>query len=374
MKALIVLGTRPEAVKLAPVYEALAYSRIEPVLCLTSQHRELLTPVLELFGLKPDFDLDVMTPGQTLDGLTARLMTRLGEVYDAVSPQVALVQGDTTTTFCGALSAFYHQVPVGHVEAGLRTGDFTSPYPEEMNRVLTTRLATWHFAPTEHNRETLLREGVDERAIHVTGNPVIDALATVRKRLDEGNVSAAARALLERFSRPFVLVTGHRRESFGAPFKGLCRGLHRVAEAHPEIDLVYPVHLNPNVRSAVEPILGNQPNVHLIEPLGYEPFLALMNQAQFVITDSGGVQEEAPALGKPVLVMRETTERVETVGGAVRLVGTDPDAIYLHSHRLLTEPAYFEQMATADSPYGDGEAAARIVAVLEDDLTSRATA
>jgi UDP-N-acetylglucosamine 2-epimerase len=369
MKVLLIFGTRPEAVKLAPVYQALNQSAyLEPLICLTSQHRELVAPVLELFELTPDFDLDVMTPGQSLDQLTARLVAALGDMFTKVQPAAVVVQGDTTSTLCGALSAFYHGVPVAHIEAGLRTGDMRSPFPEEMNRVLTTRLAKWHFAPTAHNQNALLAEGIDPNSIHVTGNPVIDALMQVRGRISAGNYSAITAAVLKRFQRPFILVTGHRRESFGAPFQALCEGLRRLAQAHRDVDLVYPVHLNPQVREPVERLLSDQDNIHLIEPLGYEPFLALMLKCKFIITDSGGVQEEGPALGKPVLVMRDTTERIEAIGGAVRMVGTDPERIFTEGHALLTNPVHYAEMANAHSPYGDGTSAQQIVAVLERSL------
>ena len=372
MKVLFVFGTRPEAVKLAPVINRMRESStLEPVVCSTSQHVALLQPVLELFDIQPEIDLGVMSPNQALGGLSGRILSGLDDVFTTVDPNAVIVQGDTTSTFCGALSAFYHRRPVGHVEAGLRTGNFDAPYPEEMNRVLTTRLTRWHFAPTEQNRQTLLDEGMPEEHVYLTGNPVIDALHEVRARIEGGALTPHTQALFSRFNRPFVLITGHRRESFGTPFRDLCQGLLAIAERYSDIDLVYPVHLNPEVQRPVRALLEPAENIHLLEPLGYEAFLALMHRAKFVITDSGGVQEEAPALGKPVLLMREETERKEALGGAVEMVGTDPNRIFAAADRLLTDNAHYEHMAQSQSPYGDGKAASRIVNILEKALCPR---
>jgi len=368
-RVLVVLGTRPEAVKLAPVIRALhAEPRVEPVVCVTSQHREMLDQVLRLFEITPDHDLEVMMPDQDLADLTARALSRLAPLVREAAPAAVLVQGDTTTTLCGALAAFYQDVPVGHVEAGLRTGNLRAPFPEEMNRTVTSRLATWHFAPTEHNRATLRAEGVPDEAIVVTGNPVIDALHQIRDRIEAGRISPGTRALLERFARPLILVTGHRRESFGPPFEALLRGLAGLAAAHPEIDLVYPVHLNPRVWGPVHAALAGCANVHLVAPLDYEGFVALMHRSRFVITDSGGVQEEAPALGRPVLLMRGQTERIEALGRGVVMVGTDAERIRAESERLLGDPEHYARMARASSPYGDGRAAGRIASGLADRL------
>jgi len=369
VKVLFVFGTRPEAVKLSPVINRMRdASPLQPVVCNTAQHVSLLQPVLELFQVGVDVDLGVMSPGQALGGLSARILERLEAVFTDVDPAAVVVQGDTTSTFCGALSAFYHRRPVGHVEAGLRTGNFDAPFPEEMNRVLTTRLARWHFAPTASNRQALLDEGVLDADIYLTGNPVIDALQEMRERIEGNGLSHETQALLTRFTRPFILVTGHRRESFGAPFRALCQGLRDLAEQHPDIDLVYPVHLNPEVQRPVRALLAGATNVHLLGPLDYEAFLALMYRARFVITDSGGVQEEAPALGKPVLLMREETERKEALGGAVEMVGTQPSRIIAAAERLLTDEAHYARMARSQSPFGDGRAAQRIVSILENAL------
>lgn len=365
-RVLVLFGTRPEAVKMAPIVHALAdHPRLEPKVCVTAQHREMLDQILELFSVTPDADLDLMRPGQDLAGLTARIMEALPPVLRSLRPDAVLVQGDTTTTFCGALAAFYEGIPVGHVEAGLRTGDLTAPFPEEGNRLLTTRISRWHYAPTDHNRDTLLAEGVDPATVFVTGNPVIDALLETRARVERGDGGEAAEALQARFTRPYILVTGHRRESFGGGFEAICRALARIAAVHPEIDIVYPVHLNPNVQEPVHRLLGDHPNIHLIEPQGYLPFVALMNGARFILTDSGGVQEEAPSLGKPVLVMRDKTERTEALEYGVRLVGTDEARIVAESERLLIDPAHYRRMAEAINPYGDGRAAQRIAERLD---------
>ena len=356
---MLIFGTRPEAVKMAPVIQALqTHPRLRPVVCLTAQHREMLDQVMDFFGLQADHDLDLMQPGQSLNVLAGNILQALAPVLAQEQPAAVLVQGDTTSTFCGALAAFHERIPVGHIEAGLRTGDLTAPFPEEANRLLTTRLARWHFAPTGRNRDNLLREGVPPAQVHVTGNTVIDALLWARERVGQAQAS----------QRPYVLVTGHRRESFGAGFEAICRGIAELARRHPELDIVYPVHLNPQVQTPVQRLLGGLPNVRLIEPQPYADFVALMDGALFILTDSGGVQEEAPSLGKPVLVMRETTERPEGLAGGVRLVGTSAERILAESERLLSDPLHYRRMAEAANPYGDGQAAERVVGVLDEAL------
>lgn len=365
-KVMLVFGTRPEAIKMVPLVQELARRpEFIPQVVVTAQHRQMLDQILELFGVRPDVDLNLMQPGQTLAALTARAIEKLAPVIDELKPDAILVQGDTTSTFCGALAAFYQNVPIGHVEAGLRTGDLRAPFPEEMNRVLTTRLATWHFAATENNRRTLLAEGVSPDRAFVTGNTVIDALLQVRDRVQNGQQSDVTRSLMSRFRKPYILLTGHRRESFGTGFESICTAIRTLAERHPELDFVYPVHLNPNVQEPVRRILGGLSNVSLIEPQGYEPFVALMCGARFILTDSGGVQEEAPSLGKPVLVMRDVTERQEGLDGGVRLVGTNPDRIIQESERLISDPEHHRRMAEAINPYGDGTSSRQIVDLLQ---------
>jgi len=370
-KIMLIFGTRPEVIKMAPIAKALAaHPGFEPILCVTAQHREMLDQALELFGLKVNIDLDVMRPNQDLASLSARILQQLSPWLEQFKPDATLVQGDTTSTLFGALASFYKGIPVGHVEAGLRTGDMHSPFPEEMNRVLTTRLCRWHFTPTKHNRETLLNEQIEEGAVYITGNTVIDALQWMRKRIQSGEIDSATKELMDRFKRPYILITGHRRESFGPGFEAICSALGYLAEKYPAMDLVYPVHLNPNVQQPVNRLLSKFSNIHLIKPLGYEPFVALMNSATFILTDSGGVQEEAPSLGKPVLVMRDKTERIEGLAGGVLLVGTDRDKIIFESERLLNDPGHYQAMAEAGNPYGDGKAAERIVDILERTLAN----
>jgi len=365
-KVLFIFGTRPEAIKLAPLVRAMLESpELTPVVCLTAQHREMLDQVMDLFGLPANHDLNIMRANQTLAGLTSRLIENLDQVVREEAPSVVVVQGDTTSTFCGALAAFYNQVPVAHVEAGLRTGNLKEPFPEEMNRVLVSRLARWHFSPTQGNADNLLNEGVPAEQVHVTGNTVIDALLTVSTAVAEGRCSEQTRELVSELPDDYILVTGHRRESFGAGFENICAALRGLAEANPSLHIIYPVHLNPNVREPVQRILGDLPNVRLIEPASYEPFVALMQNARFIITDSGGVQEEAPSLGKPVLVMRNTTERTEAVGLGVQLVGTASDSILSAAQALLDDPALYQRMAQAQNPYGDGRASERIRRILE---------
>ncbi|POF92543.1 non-hydrolyzing UDP-N-acetylglucosamine 2-epimerase [Pseudomonas putida] len=364
LKTLTVFGTRPEAIKMAPLALQLAQdSRFEARVCVTGQHRQMLDQVLELFGITPDYDLNIMKAGQDLTGVTTAILQGIKPVLAGFKPDVVLVHGDTATTFATSLAAYYQQIPIAHVEAGLRTNNLYSPWPEEGNRRLTGALAALHFAPTTTSRENLLREGTDPMHIFTTGNTVIDALLEVEKKLQSPELNA-------RFARHFsylaadrrlLLVTGHRRENFGGGFERICQALVHTARQFPELDVVYPVHLNPNVREPVNRLLGDVRNIHLIEPLDYLPFVYLMTRAYVILTDSGGIQEEAPALGKPVLVMRDTTERPEAVAaGTVRLVGTQVDSIVRELNTLLTNEAVYREMSVAHNPYGDGHACARI--------------
>ena len=372
IRVLTVFGTRPEAIKMAPVVRALAaHPRVEGRVCVTAQHRDMLDQVLSLFELVPDYDLDLMRPGQDLHALTARVLTGMRPVLEASRPDVVLVHGDTTTTLAATLAAFYSGVPVGHVEAGLRTGDLRAPFPEEANRVLADKLCTWHFAPTERSAAILRAEGQEPSRVHVTGNTVIDALLWMRDRVRvapaerfEAAFGSAWASTLDP-AVPLVLITGHRRESFGDGFRNICRALRTLALRHPDVQLVYPVHLNPNVQGPVRETLSDLPNVHLLPPMEYEPFVRLMDRSTFILTDSGGIQEEAPSLGKPVLVMREVTERPEGVeSGTVRLVGTDTERIVAESERLLLDPEAATTMRRAHNPYGDGRASQRITDLL----------
>lgn len=367
-KILAVFGTRPEAIKMAPVVSELRDSdRINVRVCVTAQHRQMLDQVLSLFGVIPDHDLDLMQPNQTLDALTARVLTGVGTVLDAELPDVVLVHGDTTTTLATSLAAFYRKLPLGHVEAGLRSGSLLAPWPEELNRRVATLATRFHFAPTESSRRNLLAEGVPEGHIYVTGNTVIDALlTTVKKTRADGPQAWRSRFPFLDDNRRLVLVTGHRRESFGIGFQNICEALIEIAERF-DVQIVYPVHPNPNVREPVVKWLGKHAHIVLIEPLDYEPFVALMDRAYLIITDSGGIQEEAPSLGKPILVMRETTERPEAVdAGTVVLVGTDKRAIVEEASKLLSDETHYRRMAEAINPYGDGLASKRIRKVLED--------
>lgn len=363
-KVMVVFGTRPEAIKMAPLVEALkATPGVETIVAVTAQHRQMLDQVLELFGIIPDEDLDVMQPGQSLAGLTARILAGMTEVIAKHAPDIVLVHGDTTTTLATSLAAFYNRTPIGHVEAGLRTGNLYSPWPEEANRKLTGSLTALHFAPTERSRDNLMAEGVREDGIHVTGNTVIDALlAVVDKIRTQPDLE---QALADQFpfldpGKRLVLVTGHRRENFGSGFEQICQALKAIA-ARGDTQVVYPVHLNPNVQEPVKRVLSGESSVHLIEPQDYLPFVYLMSRAHLIVTDSGGVQEEAPSLGKPVLVMRDTTERPEAVdAGTVILVGTDSKRIVEEVSRLLDDSSAYDQMSRAHNPYGDGQAATRI--------------
>ena len=369
MKILSIFGTRPEAIKMAPVIQVLqANPTFTAKVCVTAQHRQMLDQVLDLFSIRPDYDLDIMQEGQDLFGLTARMLPALRNVLVTEQPDMVLVQGDTTTCFVGSLAAFYLRIPVGHVEAGLRTHDIYAPFPEEANRAMTSRLAALHFAPTEQARRNLLAEGIAANTVHVTGNTVIDALLQVRDQLsanqDWRGVFGSAEAVI-RAGRPYILITGHRRENFGSGFQRICEAIALLAERRPQLHFVYPVHLNPNVQGPVHAILSNTKNIHLIPPLDYAPFVYAMHQARLILTDSGGVQEEAPSLGKPVLVTRETTERPEAVAaGAVLLVGTDKARIVQETERLLDDAAVYQKMSGTSNPYGDGHAAERIAALL----------
>lgn len=368
-RLLFVFGTRPEAIKLAPVIlAARRHPEFAVRVCVTAQHRQMLDQVLALFGIVPDSDLDLMRPGQTLAALTARIVEAVDAELAATPADVVVVQGDTTTTMGAALAAFYRRVPVAHVEAGLRTGRRDSPFPEEANRTITSLLANRHFAPTPSARANLLREGIAIDAIEVTGNTVIDALLWVRERVREQPPELPTPgAHLLASARPLVLVTGHRRESFGGGLEAICQALGQLAEAFPDTDIVYPVHLNPNVRDPVHRLLANRANVFLLPPLGYAPFVALLDRSTLVMTDSGGIQEEAPSLGKPVLVLRETTERPEAIeAGTALLVGTDAERIVAEAGRLLRDPAERLAMAASVNPFGDGCASERILDALSE--------
>ena len=389
-RVLLVFGTRPEAIKMCPlVKEFQKYPQdFETVVCVTGQHREMLDQVLDIFGVKPDYDLNIMKQGQDLYDVTARVLTGMRDVLDAVKPDVVLVHGDTTTSMAAAIAAFYRQIPVGHVEAGLRTHNLYSPWPEEMNRQVTGRIAEYDFAPTPLSRQNLLDEGVPAERITVTGNTVIDALHwVVENVLAKGyapkDPSVAAllqddkRSLLQgdkchsersEESRRLVLITGHRRENFGEGFISMCTAIRDLARKYPEVDFVYPMHLNPNVRKPIREVFGEHPaeNLHFIEPLDYLDFVYLMSRSYIVLTDSGGIQEEAPGLGKPVLVMRDTTERPEALeAGTVKLVGTDYGRIFMEVSRLLDDSDAYDAMSHAVNPYGDGKACPRIVEKLK---------
>jgi UDP-N-acetylglucosamine 2-epimerase (non-hydrolysing) len=365
---LIIFGTRPEAIKLAPVIRALAVSpRLTARVCVTGQHREMLDQMLGVFAIVPDHDLAVMKPDQDLFDLSARTLVGLRSVLDAERPAAVLVQGDTTSAMVAALAGFYRRIPVGHVEAGLRTGNPYNPFPEEMNRRIASHLSTWHFAPTARAAENLEREGIPRASVIVTGNTIVDALQYVVSRLERDPSTCAPVLPADRLAgRRLVLVTGHRRESFGDGMRNICHALLDLAERHSDLLVVYPVHLNPEVQRPVHQLLGRHPRIALTPPLDYLPFVDLMRRAYLILTDSGGLQEEAPSLGVPVLVMRETTERPEAVeAGTARLVGTDRDAIVAAANELLTNDAAHQRMRAAQNPFGDGRAAARIVAHLE---------
>ncbi|WP_295900281.1 non-hydrolyzing UDP-N-acetylglucosamine 2-epimerase [uncultured Vibrio sp.] len=365
-KILTIFGTRPEAIKMAPLVHALTLDeRFDAKCCVTAQHREMLDQVLELFEITPDYDLDLMKEGQTLNDVTAHILLELKSVLQDYMPDVVLVHGDTATTFAASLAAYYEQIEVGHIEAGLRTGKIYSPWPEEGNRRLTAVLTKYHFAPTQASKENLLEENYNSDYISVTGNTVVDALLMVEEKIKTDkhlNETLKSKFPFLNPEQKLILVTGHRRESFGGGFERICKALAITAKAHPDVQILYPMHLNPNVREPVNRILAGISNVYLIEPQPYLPFIYLMKQAYIILTDSGGIQEEAPSLGKPVLVMRDTTERPEAVeAGTVKLVGTDVNKIVTSLNELLTEIDKYEAMSFAHNPYGDGRACSRIL-------------
>lgn len=373
IKVLSIFGTRPEAIKMAPVVEFLKTdSRFVSKVCVTAQHREMLDQVLQLFDIEPDYDLNIMKPGQDLTDVTSSILLGLRSVLQEFQPDFVLVHGDTATTLAATLASYYQQVKVGHVEAGLRTNNIYSPWPEEGNRKLTGALANLHFAPTTTSANNLRAENVSDETIIVTGNTVIDALLMVNNKLKSNPVLAGENEKNFEFidpKRKIVLITGHRRESFGGGFERICKAILRLAKAYPEVDFVYPVHLNPNVRDVVHSVLLGQNNIYLIQPQDYLPFVYLMNAASIILTDSGGIQEEAPSLGKPVLVMRDTTERPEAVtAGTVKLVGTDERRIFDEVSLLLTNQDEYNRMCFAHNPYGDGKASSRIADAIVNSL------
>lgn len=369
-KVLLVFGTRPEAIKMAPLALQLKQQEggFETKVCVTGQHRQMLDQVLELFNLTPDYDLNLMKPGQTLSDITSGVLKGLEQVFAEWTPDVVLVHGDTATTFAASLAAYYHKIAVGHVEAGLRTGDIYSPWPEEANRKLTGALTTYHFAPTQSSYNNLIKENINPKNITITGNTVIDALLTVKEKVETD------RAVITQFEQQFdfldptkklILVTGHRRENFGQGFLNICTALANIAKQYPDVQIVYPVHLNPNVQKPVNELLSGISNIYLIAPQDYLPFVYLMNRSYLILTDSGGIQEEAPSLGKPVLVMRDTTERPEAVeAGTVKLVGTDAALIQQSVVELLENTDLYQTMAAAHNPYGDGTASQQIIRAL----------
>ena len=368
LKVMTVFGTRPEAIKMAPVVKALeAAPDMEAIVTVTAQHREMLDQVLHLFSITPDYDLNIMSAGQTLYDVTTKALLGLKDVLEEAKPDVVLVHGDTTTTFAGALAAFYQETPVGHVEAGLRTGNIYSPFPEEMNRKLTGSLTTYHFSPTSSAEKNLLKENISSEHLYVTGNTVIDALRTTVKEgyhFEEELLNS-----LDYEQKRIILVTTHRRENLGEPMRHVYRAIRRLVHEFDDIEVVFPVHRNPKVRSIVAEELGDTERVHLIDPLEYEPFANLMARSYLLMTDSGGIQEEAPALGKPVLVLRNTTERPEAVtAGTVKLVGTDEEAVFMTARRLLSDKEAYASMANSVNPYGDGEASRRIIEALRFEL------
>jgi UDP-N-acetylglucosamine 2-epimerase (non-hydrolysing) len=377
-KVLLVFGTRPEAIKMAPLVKTIEReTTIESKVCVTAQHREMLDQVLDIFDITPDYDLNLMKPGQNLYDITSNVLLAMKSVLEDFRPDTVLVHGDTTTNFAASLSAFYQKIKVGHVEAGLRTNNIYSPFPEEVNRQLTGVLANYHFAPTENSKNNLIKENKNPKNIIVTGNTVIDALLLVLDKIKNNKVlkekierdieSKFDNSQFSIFNSQFILVTGHRRENFGDGFVNICEALKTIAINNPNIDIVYPIHLNPNVQKAVKEILSNIENIHLIGPLQYESFIYLMSKSCFIITDSGGVQEEAPSLGKPVLVMRDTTERSEAVeAGTVKLVGTDKEKIIQEAQKLIDNKKEYEKMSKAHNPYGDGKASERIVKFLKE--------
>ncbi|MCL0086753.1 UDP-N-acetylglucosamine 2-epimerase (non-hydrolyzing) [Thermodesulfovibrionales bacterium] len=386
IKILFVFGTRPEAIKMAPVIQELKTesSKFKVVVCVTAQHREMLDQVLELFSIMPDYDLDIMTKRQSLPNLTARVLIDVTRIMENENPDIVFVQGDTTTTFTAAQAAFYLKIPVAHIEAGLRTGNRYSPFPEEINRRLTSVMTDFHFAPTKGAEKNLILEGVEKSSIFITGNTGIDALMAVvrrQKTKDRSQKSEVRKGMMEKYFRErwnialtadtdkskLILVTGHRRESFGKGFQRICKALRMLAGDNPDIQIVYPVHLNPNVKEPVYSILGDMNNIHLISPLDYEPFVFLMSRSYLILTDSGGIQEEAPSLGVPVLVMRDTTERPDGIeAGSAKLVGTDTEKIITETQKLLNDKIEYDRMSKTINPYGDGQASKRIVRIISE--------
>jgi UDP-N-acetylglucosamine 2-epimerase (non-hydrolysing) len=382
-KIMLVFGTRPEAIKIAPLIKEFQKhpDKFETIVCVTGQHREMLDQVLNLFEIVPDYDLNIMKQGQDLYDITSAILLGMKDIFSQVTPDIVLVHGDTTTSVATALAAFYKQIPVGHVEAGLRTNNKYSPWPEEMNRQITGRIATWHFAPTSLSRQNLLREGIDDSHITVTGNTVIDALYMVVNKIQSDNsLNAVLASGLKTFGydvqrlntgKRLVLITGHRRENFGQGFVNICTAIRDLSRKYPDVDFVYPMHLNPNVRQPIQEIFGkqHQANMFFIEPLEYLTFVYLMEKSHIVLTDSGGIQEEAPGLGKPVLVMRDTTERPEALtAGTVKLVGTNYDKIVAEVSALLDDATHYESMSKAVNPYGDGQACRRIVSIFYENV------
>jgi UDP-N-acetylglucosamine 2-epimerase (non-hydrolysing) len=365
-KILIAFGTRPEAIKMVPLILSLqANKKFIVKVCVTGQHREMLDQVLNQFNINPDFDLNIMKPGQNLNLVTSNILIGMKEVFDKFLPNIVLVHGDTATTFAVSLAAYYEKVDIGHVEAGLRTGDMYSPWPEEGNRRLTSALAKYHFAPTINSKENLISEGISDSNIYITGNTVIDTLRLVLERNKNSETCNIALKNID-LSKKIILVTMHRRENFGLGFENICMALKEIAFEFPDTEIICPVHLNPNVREPVKRIIANINNIHLIEPLGYESFVELLSLSYFVLTDSGGIQEEAPGLGKPVLVMRDTTERPEAViAGTVKLIGSDKSHIILNVKELLLDMTLYKKMSEANNPYGDGYAAQKILQILE---------
>ena len=373
MKILSIFGTRPEAIKFAPILKKMDIDqRFKSVICVTGQHMEMLSQVLEFFEITPDYNLKVMKKNQSLHELTANILLKLVPVIQKEKPDLLLVQGDTSSAFVGALAGYYEQIAVGHIEAGLRTGDIFSPFPEEGNRSLISPLATFHFAPTEMNCQNLLKENISPDNIYITGNTVIDALFLTlekcKKRSDEYWAEQLAPNILSivKSDKKLILITGHRRESFGDGFKNIANAILQIAQAHPDVNIIYPVHLNPNVRGPIMGILSETPNVYLVDPFNYELFIYMMNRSDIILSDSGGVQEEAPSLGKPVLVMREKTERMEAVNaGTVKLVGTSTEEIVKWVDLLITNKAEYEKMSKAENPYGDGRASEKILDICD---------
>ncbi|MDC1145864.1 UDP-N-acetylglucosamine 2-epimerase (non-hydrolyzing) [Candidatus Marinimicrobia bacterium] len=377
-KILIVIGTRPEAIKMAPLIRSLKNENklFEIKVCISGQHQSMLTQALDIFNINPDYNLDIMEPNQTLFTVTSKIIKKMEQVLSEFEPHLVLVHGDTTTTFAGAISSFYHKIPVGHIEAGLRTNNIYSPFPEELNRKLTSQIAALHLAPTQKSMDNLIKEGVSAEKIIITGNTVIDALFLTLEKIN--NNTDVKKNILKDFAKKgyffpeykrIILVTGHRRENFGTGFINICKALKELAINNSDVDIVYPVHLNPKVKIPVHKILGKISNIHLIEPLDYESFVYLMNQSHIIITDSGGVQEEAPSLGKPVLVMRENTERPEALkAGTVQLVGTKKELIVSEAQKLLDNEEKYSKMSLATNPYGDGNSSLRIVNFLKKEL------